>query len=542
MNWFHKFRLRFRALFQKGKLDARMDDEMRSHIEMQTQENIEAGMKPDEARYSALRQFGWVESIKETCREQRGVSWIENLGQDVRYGAQMLRKNPGFTTVAVLTLALGIGANTAIFSMVNTVLLKPLPYRQPERLVRLFERYQESGSERTPVSPAAFIDLRAQNTVFEDIGAIQWGSFNMSGHGQPERLPGVRVSACLFPMLGVSPTLGRQFAPEEDRFGNHHVALISHELWQRRFRGNVNVMGQSITLDGELYTIVGVMPAAFRFVGGQTELWTPVAFPPDQIARRGNHGWSVVARLKPNVTLEKARVEMNTIAARLAKQHPGQGASGLTLVGLQEDLVGGSRRLLLLLLCAVGFVLLIACVNVANLLLARAVSRQKEFAIRAAVGAKRGRLVSQLLTESMLLALAGGVLGCLLAYLSIETLAAMTASSLPRMDSVQLDLRVLGFTLFVTLTAGIAFGLAPSLHGTRVNLDLALKDSGRSGSEGLGRRRLSGSLVIAELALSVVLLVGAGLFLRSFIRLYEVDPGFSPTHVLTLALNLPYKK
>ena len=461
---------------------------------------------------------------------------------DLKFAFRQLLKNPGFTAVAVLTLALGIGANTAMFSVVNGVLLKPLPYRDPERLVRLFESSREPGWERTPVSPATFLDWRSQNQVFEDIAAIQWGSLNVTGAGGPERLPGLRVSACLFPMLRVSPILGRQFASEEDKFGKHHVALISHRLWQRRFGGDRNVVGQTITLDGEPFTIVGVMPAEFRFMDGQAELWTPVAFTPDQITSRGNHSWSVVARLKPEATLEQAKAEMNTIAARLAKQHAGQGSSGVTLVGLQEELVGRSRRLLLLLLSAVGLVLLIACVNVANLLLARAASRQKEFAIRAAVGAERRHLLRQLLTESLLLATAGGALGCLWAYWSVETIASIAANSLPKIDQVQLDLRVLGFTLVVSLGAGIVFGLAPSLHATRVDLDLALKEGGRDASEGGGGRRLRSSLVIAELALSLVLLVGAGLFIRSFMRLYEVNPGFNPMRVLTLALNLPDKK
>ena len=541
MRKLREFVQRFGGLFNKRRKDQQLDDEIESHLQLHIEDNLRLGMTPEEARREAIIKLGGIESTKEAYRDQRGLPVLETLWQDIRYGARMLRKNPGFTAMAVLTLALGIGATTAIFSIVNTVLLKPLPYREPERLVRLFETYKEPGWERTPVSPAAFLDWRAQNQMLEDIAAIQWGSFNVTGSGQPERLPGFRVSASLFPMLGVNPILGRQFTSEEDRFGNHHVALISHRLWMRRFGGDANAVGKSIVLDGESYTIVGVMPAGFRFMDGDAEFWTPAAFTPKQITNRGNHGWTVVARLKPGVTLEQARTEINSIAARLAKRYAGQGGSGSTLISLQEELVGGSRRLLLLLSCAVGVILLIACVNVANLLLARAAARQKEFAIRAAVGAERRRLFRQLLTESLLLASLGGVLGCVCAYWSIRTLSAITASILPRMEQVQLDLPVLGFALIVSLFTGIAFGLVPAFHALRVDLDVALKDSSR-GSDGFGRSRLRSSLVVAELALSLVLLIGAGLFIRSFVRLYEVNPGFNPTRVLTVAINLPDKK
>src|SRR6266567_99729 len=390
MNWAHKLRLRLRALFQKEKLDARMDEEMRSHVELRAQANIDAGMSPEVARFAALRQFGWTESIKEDCRDQRGVGWIETLIQDVRYGTRMLRKNPGFTAVAVLTLALGIGANTAIFSFVHAILLRPLPFKEANRLVMVFTSYLQNGSHKNWVAAPTLDEWRKQSAVFEGLAARSFGGFVLTGKGQPETIPGSRLSANIFRLLGIQPLLGRDFLPEEETYGKDHVVLLSHELWRRRYGGDKGIIGQSITLNDEPYAVIGVMPPRTFFPEHDTQLWTPLAFSPEQLRDHGSHNYLVYGRLKPGITLAQANTEMGVIAQRMAQTDEHYQGSGAEVYPLQEIMVGDSRPVLVVLFGSVGFVLLIGCANIANLLLARSAARLREFAIRSALGAGRG--------------------------------------------------------------------------------------------------------------------------------------------------------
>jgi len=459
---------------------------------------------------------------------------------DIRYGVRMLVKNPGFSAIAVIALALGIGANAAIFSVVNTVLLRALPYSDPDRLMVLRENKLPQFSEFS-VSPGNFTDWQKQNTMFEQLAAYGGTAFNFtSGDAEPERLRGARVSATLFEILGANATLGRTFLNEEDQPGQN-VALLSSSLWKRRFSSDPNIIGQSISLNATSFTVIGVMPASFQFPDRDTEIWTPNGFTAQLAQAHGAHYLSVIGRLKPGITVEQANAEMVTIAGRLAEQYSGSNAGwSVNVFPMQEYDVRDIKPALLILLGAVALVLLIACANVANLLLARATSRQKEIAIRTALGASRWRVVRQLLTESVLLAFAGGIVGILLALWGTDLLLALAPDDLPRVKDVALDGRVIAFTVSVTLLTGILFGLAPALQASRPNLNEILKEGGR-GSTG-GHHRVRGSLVITEVALALMLLVGAGLLIRSFYRLQQVHPGFNIKNGLAVNISLPGKK
>ena len=461
--------------------------------------------------------------------------------QDLRYGIRLLLKKPGFTVVAVLALTLGIGANTAIFSVVNAVLLRPLPYDESERLVFLSERSQVL--EGMSISYPNFLDWRQQNSAFESIGVYRRQSYNLTGSGEPERMVAGQVSADLFAVLRVSAAQGRVFDNDEDKPGANPVVVLSHALWQRRFGGDPNMIGQALTLDGRTFTVIGIMPADFLFPSG-AEMWTPVG----QLAKdpgwesRGNHpGLYGVARLKPGVTVEQSRDDMEIVAASLEKQYPDSNTGNrVSITPALENVVRGIRPALLVLLSAVGFVLLIACANVANLLLARATTRQKEMAIRTALGASRTRIVRQLLTESVLLSLAGGALGLLLAHSGVKLIIAISPNSIPRSREVGLDLRVLAFTITVSLLTGLIFGLVPALQASKPDLNETLKEAGRGSTA--SRHILRGGLVVSEVALTMVLLIGAGLMIRSFYRLQRVDPGFIADNLLTFNVSLPQKK
>ncbi|MBI3667063.1 MAG: ABC transporter permease, partial [Acidobacteria bacterium] len=447
-----------------------------------------------------------------------------------------LKVSPAFTAVAVLALAVGIGANTAIFSVVNAVLLRPLPYHDSARLIRVWSSEPAKGIPRMGFAPPDFRDLRDQNQVFEGMAAYYFNAFNLAGTGSPERLRGTIVTPNLFSLLGVAPAEGRGFQPEEETFGRHRIVVLSHGLWQRRFASDPGILNQALQLNGAPYTVVGIMPPQFQFPTDQIELWAPMAFAPDdEMNTRDNHFVDAVARLKPGVALEQARANVDTIARRLEREHWENAGIGAVVESYQEALVGDARRALLILLGAVALVLLIACANVANLLLARAAAREREIAIRAALGAGRFRLLRQLLAESLLLAAIGGALGLLLAYWSLDGLVALGGSSLPRAQEVGIDGRILSFTLGLSLLTGLIFGLAPSLHATRSGLARSLK---------LPRHRLSASrlLVVSEISLALVLLVGAGLLIRSFHRLLRVNPGFQAEKVWTAQLTLPDSK
>jgi putative ABC transport system permease protein len=463
---------------------------------------------------------------------------MHTLWQDIRFAVRMLVKNWSVTAIIVVVLALGIGANTAIFSVVNAALLRPLPYADPDRLVRLTE--DSPNVPQMSISYPNFIDWREQNKVFSGIAAMQFRSLNLTGEDQPERLAGRAVSAELFDVLGVKPALGRSFAPEEDRPGATPVCIISNGLWQRRFGSDPDLVNKQITLSGASYTVIGVLPASYAF-GAPTDVFVPIGLRADEMKERGSHpGIYAVARLKPGVTVETARAELIAIAQLIGEQYGMKGNSA-TLTPLKEVFVGDIRTTLLILLGAVGFVLAIACANVANLLLARAATRQKEMAIRTALGAGRLRIVRQLLTESLLLAILGGIIGVLLALWGIDLLRSASADSLPSTAVIKLDGSVLLFTLFVSLLTGIIFGLAPALAAVKTDLHDTLKEGGRSSTAGGRRSWLRSTLVVTEVALSLILLVGAGLLIKSFVRILETDPGFKTQNLLTMQLALNVK-
>jgi len=472
---------------------------------------------------------------------------MELLWQDLRYGIRMLLKAPSVSIVATIALALGIGANTAIFSVVNAVLLRPLPFAHSESLMNVWETDSIRGSKRGSASYPNFVDWRDQNHVFEHLSSYHTNDFILTGRGDSARLQGAVINADMFPILQVSPVIGRGFLPDEDKPSeNGRVVILSQDLFQRRFNADPNVIGQSIVLDAKPYTIVGVMPRAFQFPvqNDPVELWTTVAVDregEDPITdERGAHYMNVIGRLKPGVTKEQAQAEMTQIGARLEQQYPDKNLH--RSIGVEptlEALVGDIRPTLLILLGAVGCVLLIACANVANLLLARAMTRHKEMAIRAALGASRMRVIRQLLTESVVLSLAGGALGLVLAIWWSDLLVALGKQSIPRALQVGLDWRVLIFTLGVSVLTGVVFGLVPALHSSKTELTESLKEGGRSGGEGARRNGVRGVLVVTELAIAVILLVGAGLLIQSLWRLRNVSPGFESQNLLTFAVGIP---
>jgi predicted permease len=464
------------------------------------------------------------------------------LLQDLRYGLRMLWKNPGFTLIAVIALALGIGVNTAIFSVVNAVLLRPLPFDNPDEIVTASGRNPDGGKGRANVSYPDFADWQAQTQSFQHLAAYNTSGTLLRNDGdEPEALSGTVASADLLPLLNVNPILGRNFTREEDRADSAPVILLGYDVWRRRFNADPSIVGKQIRLSSRRATVLGVLPQGFKFPidTGRTEFLQPLA--PnigENVKRRSSYFLSVVGRLKPGVTIKQAEAEMKAVGERIEQQFPDEGFRlGSAIVPMHEDLVGNVRSSLLVLLGAVGFVLLIACANVANLLLARAAARHKEIAIRRALGAGRLRVLRQLLTESLLLSIMGGTLGLLLAMWGVDLLVAASPLDIPRLREIGLDARVLSFTLAISALTGIIFGLAPALHSSKVDLNDALKEGGRGSTEGNARNRVRSLLVISEIALSLVLLVGAGLLIKSFMRLRAVDPGFDASHVLVTGLS-----
>jgi putative ABC transport system permease protein len=486
-------------------------------------------------------KFGGIESTKEAFREQRAVPWLENLVQDVRFGARQLRKNPGFTAVTVLTLALGIGANTAIFSVVNALLLRPLPYADSDRLVML--SINSKGGDGGDTDYPTFDDWRERSQSFERTAVVRsWGGV-MTGQGEPEMVDGIRVSADYFRLLGVAPLLGRDFSPEEDRPDTRFVIMLSHALWKSRFNSDPNILGKPIKVSDETFTVIGVMPPGFEDLVaanfyGPAQVWAPVGYAgTEPYACRTCRHLRAFARLKPGVAFAQAKTEMDTVMNVIVGDHPESYApgSGIAMIKLQDKFVGGMRRTFIVLLAAVGFVLLIACANVANLLLARANQRAREIAVRLALGARPWRIVRQLLTESLALSLLGAGLGLLLAMGGTQLLVKLSPATILKLQEAKTDGSVLGFTLLVSLVTGVLFGLFPALQTSKSDVQLALKESGKS-SPSVRQNRLRGFLVVAEIALSVVLMVGAGLLIRSFERILSVPPGFEPRNLLTMTV------
>jgi len=554
-DWKEEVRRRLSRLNLEPAHEAEIVEELAQHLDDVYERSLKTGATEADAKRAALKEVADTDVMqREMRRSQKPAQEPPVAGggrtdllldflNDLRYAVRLQRKNPGFTIVAVIALALGIGANTAIFSVVNTVLLNPLPYKEPERLVLAWEENAKQGYPQDTPTAANFIDWRNQNQVFEGMAAFTPTSFNLTGSGDPERLIGRRVSASLFPLLGVDPRLGRVFTAEEDQPNSERVVLLSYRLWQRRFGGDAGIVGKTLTLDGKGYRVVGVMPSRFQFPTVFDDVWVPIAFSPREAANRDAHFLQVLARLKPGVTLTQAQADMSTIATRLQQQYPETNTGlGAVITPLHEHLVGDIKPALLILLGAVGMVLLIACANVANLLLARAAVRQKEIAVRVALGARRGRLIRQFLTESVLLSLFGGLVGLAIAYGGLAILKSFIPDNISQGRTISIDYKVLGFTLLVSLATGLIFGFAPAIQSVRFNQNETLKEGGRDAATGGSGKRLRGLLVVAEVAISLVLLIGAGLLINSFLRVRNIDPGFRTENLLTMRIILPSPK
>src|SRR5262245_19837619 len=528
MEWFNILRSRLRALFRRERVLRDIEEELRIHVKMETKINIKRGMPPDEARAVALKSFGDLGRNTERGYDIRGGGWLETLWQDLRFGARMLFKQPGFTAIAALTLGVGIGANITIFSVVNAVLLRPLLYPDSDRLIYLWSAAPKENISERASAYANFSEWRAQNTSFEDLAVSDPTVVTLTGAAEPEGVMSVRASANLFPLLGVAPMLGRTFTADEEQ-QKARVVVLSHGLWRRRFGAAPDILGRTIEIDGVSSQVIGVMPENF-LPDSENRIWEPHTLFPDweaQKSQRGTGSWQVVGRLKAGVSLEQAQTEMSAIAQRLEQAYPDANKGlGVNLVPSHLQFTGSNVRLALwMLFGAVVFVLLISCTNVANLMLARGIAREREIAIRIALGAGRMRLVRQLLTEGALLSLLGGAVGLLIASWGIRGILSFSPPNIRNLDSVAIDARVLAFTSVVALLTSLLFGLAPALKISQTQPGAALKE---------GRSAIRGLLLITELSLAVLLLAGAGLLLRSFSKLQEVDTGFDPARVQLL--------
>jgi predicted permease len=529
------------SFWRRQKRDSELDEELQSHLQMAAEDRKDRGESPENARLAARRELGNIEIIKEVTREMWGWASLERLMQDLRYGLRMLAKSPGFTAVAILTLALGIGANTALFSVVNGVLFNPLPYPHPEQLVWLAE--SKPNFATGSISFPNFQDWQKNNQTFTSMGLSRGYSYNLTGLGDAEQLRARLISSDFFAVLDVHPAIGRSFSAGEDAIGAAPIAMISGGLWKRKFGSSPEVLGKSLTLNGKAFTVVGVIPASFELsLGGfhDIDIYVPIGqWENPLLAKRGaGLGFHGIGRLKPGVTIEQARADMQRVTNDLAAAYPDTDKGiGAGIFSLKQTMVKDLKVFLLVLLAAVGFVLLIACVNVANLMLARSSVRTREFAIRTAMGASRARLLRQLLTESLLLAFTGGAIGLLLAGWGTKVAIAQLPVNLPRAAEIGLDTRVLLFTLLITLACGIFFGLGPALKSARPNLHDTLKEGGRGGSG--SRHRAQGVFVVVEMAMALVLLIAAGLMIRSLSALWNVNPGFDSHNLLTFGVSLP---
>lgn len=545
--WLNRTWLRLKAASKRRQLDRDLDDEVAFHLAMREEKNRVAGIDAEEARYSARRQFGNVNHAKERSREMWTFVWLETLWQDSRHALRVLRTKPAFTAVAVLTLAVGIGANSAVFSVVYAVLLKALPYRQEQRLVMIWETKANEGRDHNVISPANFLYWQENSQAFEQMAAFFDDTSTLTGEGEPEQIPSQGISTNLFSLLGVSPILGRDFSTDEGRRGHNHEVLLSFGLWQRRFGGDRAAVGKLIKLDGESFLVVGVMPPEVTLfapqgslTGKAAQLWWPYGWRDEDRNPRGR--WmTAIGRLKPEVSLTQAQTEMNGLVASFTQVYPDfETGWGVNLVPVHEDQSRAMRPTLLVLLGAVGFVLLITCANVSNLLLSRASSREHEIAVRSALGASRWRILRQSLTESLVIAFLGGVLGILGAYWTLSAVVLLIPKEL-HMSSIHLDWRVTMFATSISLLTGLAFGLAPALDAARTNLSDALREAGRW-ETGVRGHQMRNMFAVAQISLSLVLLAGAGLLIRSFVSLSSVDPGFNPRNLLTMRISLPSVK
>ncbi|MEG9438271.1 ABC transporter permease [Edaphobacter sp. HDX4] len=536
---------RMGGFFRKGTMDRDLEEEIDSHIRMATEENLRAGMAPEEARRKAMVRFGGVEQAKEQQRESRGLPWLDTVLQDLRYTWRTLLRDRGFATVAILILALGIGANVVVFSVVNTILLRPLPFYQPDRLVWIAPEHTEGLSGST-YSVDAFEDLRSMNRSYEDVtGYFAFSTpdnYKLTAKGDPKPLTGIMVAGNFFHVLGVNPALGRLFTADESRKGGPAAVLLAYPFWQRQFGGDRSIVGQAITLDNHPVTVVGVLPESFDFgaafsPGSKVDILTPAIM--DDFRYEGNT-LTFIGRLKPGISVQQARAEAKTLFPQFywGKKYPdSKGNYTGWPVPLKDYISGKLRRSLVVLWCAVGLILLIVCVNLSNLLLARAAARSKEFALRSALGAGRGRLIRQLLTESLVLAGAGAVLGLGLSYVLLRYLAHQGSIALPLLNSVRLDGTALVWTLSITVSTAVLFGLLPGIRASRANVQEALKDGGHGATEGRKHEAMRTVLVVSEVALACVLLIGAGLLLRSFLKVLDVDLGFQPSTAAAMKLD-----
>ena len=536
MTWLTLVKVRLRGLFRREAVLDDIEEEMRSHLELATEANIDRGMDPSDARHAAMTSFGDLSRMRELAHDVRGGGVLESLWQDVRFGARTLSKNRGFAAVAILTLALGTGATSAMFAFVYAVVLRPLPYHEPDRLVSVVE--YRNGRDMALTAPD-YLEWRANAKSFEQLAAATGTTVNLTGRGEPERIVAARVSANYFEALGLPASHGRGFRWSDEPHGAPRVVVLGDALWRRRFGADARLVGQTIAINGEPHTVVGVMPPELTLRSTGAQLWLPLNLTPREVQATGGHFLSAIGRLRLGVTADRAQAELAVLAKGTEKTRPHSNANVTAhLQSLHARLVAGVRDRAFLLLAAVSFVLLIACANVASLLLARGTRRQHEITLRAALGASRLRIVRQLLTESALISLLGGVVGLALAYGTAEILRGVLPEDIPRLQQTRVDEVVLGFTLVISLLASLLFGVAPALRGSRPDLQHSLQDGSRA-SVGVRRRRLGSTVVASEIALALVLLVAAGLLLRSFVRLQRVELGFNPANLLTVRMALP---
>lgn len=529
----------WKRFFRREAWDEERARELEAYLQIETDENIARGMSPEEARYAARRKLGNPMVIREEIYRMNTISVLETIWQDAKYAARGLRKSPGFAFFAIAVLALGIAASTAIFSIADAVLLRALPYRDASRLMTVWEDASSYGFPADTPAPGNFSDWKTRNHVFEDMAAAAGRSFNLTGDATPELFDGERVSSNLFSVLGVSPVLGRDLRPDDNIPGAAPVAILSHGLWARRFGADTRVIGQGIRLNGEMYTVVGVMPSTFLYPDRKTEIWVPWQLTKDELADHGSHFLQVVARLKPRVSLQLANAELATIAKQIEAERPSENAKvGAYALPLRQQLAGDVRPAILVLFGAVCFVLLIACANIANLLLARASSKRRELAMRLTLGASRSRIIGQMLTESLLLAVIAGSIGLALSVWATQFLASLVPAGFAPIARSSLDGRAFLFTSAVTICTGVLFGVIPSLRVSNLDLATSLKDGGGRSGVGSGGQGLRNALVVSEVGLAIVLLAGAALMIRSFENLIHLDPGFRADHVLVLRTPL----